>query len=270
MGRTGGRSSELAKSALSKIRYQVGRYGPTMSQKEMKHVIGQLDQNIDWEKPGMQAMNDALTSLRTHYDSILKSANPDYANAMKPVSDGMRLFSDTKKLFNIESVPGQGYKITNATISSLKNLLGKTRGVSQEVAEKLKLATWHDFVKMADDAAIASEFTGGKTQGSRRVNLGAILGSTLGSGVGGVIGGFPGAAVGGGAGMVTAGIIGAYLDTAGGKAAAALIDAYNAMPKPTSEIKQAILAAVKAAVYEFREFAEKSVGEKIPAMAGAQ
>lgn len=237
-----------------------------LSQVDVRNIVGQIDDTVqEWVvKTGSNTgpLVDAMKSLRIYYDGFLKNTNKAYGAAMEPYADKVDLFNAVKKHFNIESPPGKGYQATNATISALKNVLGKSKGVTRDVLERLKDSTGFDFVKMADDAAIAAEFAGDKTRGSRRVNLGAVLGTSIGGAVGGAMGGWTGAGVGSATSGTIGALVGAWLDTNGGRAAAALIDAYNAMPSPPKELREAVMAATKGAIYEFRKFAGDFSDEK--------
>lgn len=216
LGRSVSDASSKANGVLKRYAERLGKLRDTVSEKELGQIIRDIDNDIDWSSKDMTPLNNALEAVRTNIDKILKTQNQEYAAAMIPVAEGTRLLKRTQRLFQIESEAGKGFKPTNATAASLKGALHKARVDSQEVLEALKKVTGRDYLREADAAAIAEKFRGGKIAGSRRVNLGTVLGGVAGAGTAGPAGGGAGALLGAGAG--------AYLDEHGGEVAGSVVD----------------------------------------------
>ena len=149
---------------------------------------------------------------------------------MVPVADGTRLLKKAQRLFNVERDIGRGFKPTNATATALKTAVGETRVDSKDVLDALREITGRDYLREAENAVLASKFVGGRTQGSRRVNLGAIVGMGLGGGMGSLLG-MPGTTM----GTIAGGMGGAYLDTQGGSIAGSIIDKLARIPMEQAE-----------------------------------
>ncbi len=195
-----------------------------ISERSLKEIIQQLDKNINWDDPSAGPVNDALENLRVGYDGLLKNRNSTYEKAMRPVSAITRTIMESKKMLGLVDKPGEGIVPGSNTEAALKNLSGATRGNTRKMLGKLKSITGSDIPAESKLQSLADQFKGGKTQGSRRVNLGRAAGAAIGSIPGYLMGGFGGAAAGGVAGELTGGLIGAKIDVEGGKMAGTLID----------------------------------------------
>ena len=243
LGRAVSRATTSAKTALVKYTDRLKKLGPTVSQSEIGKIVRDIDNDINWEDKAAKPLNQALEALRTSLDDSLKGANKEYGAAMEPVSEGVRLLKKAQSMFGVKKVVGKGYAASDMTASKLKSALNENRVDSQDVLEALKKVTGRDWLSEADLAGKASEFTKGSKGGSRRVNLGAILGATVGGGTQG--------AVGGGAGAALGALGGAYLDEQGGPIAGSIVDKVvrmtkNMGPVPTDALARAIAAAVKS------------------------
>jgi predicted phage tail protein len=227
LGRSVSDASVGAKKALDRYAYRLKRLGNTVSESELGQIVRDIDNDIDWDAADQKPLNGALENIRTKIDGMLKTNNPEYAAAMEPVAENMRLLKKSERLFNLKRDIGKGYRPGNNTAAALKGAIKETRVDSQDVLTKLKEVTGRDYLREAENASMAEAFTGGRAQGSRRVNLGAMVGAVLGGGAGHFTGSTP-------AGMIMGGLAGAYLDTQGGTIAGKLIDAYvkgrGAMP----------------------------------------
>ena len=218
-----------------------------ISEKSLKEIILQLDKNINWDDPAAGPVNDALENLRVGWDSHLKSRNPSYEKAMRPVSSITRTMMESKKMLGLVEKPGEGLVPGANTEAALKNLSGATRGNTRKILGKLRAITGSDIPAESKLQSLADQFKGGKTQGSRRVNLGRAAGAAIGSIPGYLMGGFGGAAAGGVAGELTGGLIGAKIDMEGGKMAGTLIDQLARIPtmlQPTGQIGRSVMAQI--------------------------
>jgi len=217
LGRGVSDATVQAKKALARYGTRLRRMGNTVSESELGKIIRDIDNDINWEAPEMTPLNNSLEGVRTKIDGILKSENTAYRDAMIPVAENTRLLKKAGRLFSLKRVPGKGYEPSNATAAALRGSIKEMRVESRDVLGKLKEVSGRDYLREAENAAVAESFAGGKTQGSRRVLSGAVLGGGVGGYVGGGAGGTLGAMLG------AAG--GAYLDTQGGRVAGSLIDA---------------------------------------------
>lgn len=228
---------------------------PNLSEKNLKGLIQSIDPLIDWTDKGSTASNSILTDLRGQLDQTLKSGNQDYANAMQPVSQKIGLLDSLKKAFSITNQTGEGLQPTDTTISKIQSLPSERKSITQDLSNQLKSATGQDYVQQSKNAGFSKQFQGGATQGSRRVNMGAIAGGGVGAGIGGIFG-HPevGATVGSGIG----GAVGGLADKYGGPMAAGMIDRYapihqalqNAIAStPAQASRQATLAALLNKIY---------------------
>ena len=218
-----------------------------ISEKSLKEIILQLDKNINWDDPAAGPVNDALENLRVGWDSHLKSRNPSYEKAMRPVSSITRTMMESKKMLGLVEKPGEGLVPGANTEAALKNLSGATRGNTRKILGKLRAITGSDIPAESKLQSLADQFKGGKTQGSRRVNLGRAAGAAIGSIPGYLMGGFGGAAAGGVAGELTGGLIGAKIDMEGGKMAGTLIDQLARIPtmlQPTGQVGRSVMAQI--------------------------
>lgn len=188
----------------------------TLSESQIKQVIQSADRNINWDDPEASKTNQVLQEFRTGLDGLLKKQNDDYRKAMEPVAEKMRLLSDTKRLFNLRGVAGEGLQPTDTTASNLKWAAGDKKAVSQGVLKNLSHDTDQDFLGDIENSRIAQQFKGGRVNGSKNVNTFAGIGA----GAGALVGGSPGAVLGGAAGAAT----GSYVDKKGGEIAANILD----------------------------------------------
>jgi hypothetical protein len=229
-----GHADTQAESILQKLTGDIDQFGEGISQQDLKGIVQRLDDNINWDNPGSNATNQALTRVRASFSTILKD-NPEYSEAMDPVAKKTALMNDIKRLFNFKNEPGEGLVPTDTTASKIKTSLSENKAITQEKLEALKSYTGDDYVKAAKDYDLSREFQGGHANGSRRVNLAGILGASLGS-----LGGTPGAVVGAGAG----GMLGAHLDKEGGVYAGKLIDWYvKHQPQALGKFAQPLVEA---------------------------
>ena len=186
------------------------------SEAQTKEIIQSMRKNVDFSDDTAELTNRALETASESLDDILKTRNTEYAKRMKPVAERTQALKETQRLFNLEKRPGEGFVPKDVTATKLKGSVRDNKSVTKETLGKVKKYTGKDYLKQAEDYGIAEEFMGGRTQGSRRVNLGAFLGG----GAGALTGGGAGGAVGAIGGAMT----GAYLDRQGARIAGQIID----------------------------------------------
>lgn len=199
---------------------------PALPEATIKNILQAVRANINWEDAGLSESNKTLTDFSGQLDSMLKTQNPQYAQAMKPVSDMMATLDDTMNSFALKNETGKGIQPTDATISKLQSVPSEKKSVSQNLLGRLKQQTGSDYLQGAKDYGFAKEFQGGSTNGSRKVNLYTSLGTAVGGGAGKLLGSpVAGAMAGGTAGSA----LGAYADKQGGQIAGNLVDRYGAI-----------------------------------------
>lgn len=201
-----------------------------LSEKQLKEMIQSLDSNINWDDPAAEPLNQALEGLRSNLDDILKTRNTDYAKAMEPVADRTDLLAKSKRLFGLKKETGEGFVAPDLTATKIQTATRENKAATQDTLARIKALTGRDYLDESETYGLAKEFEGGKTQGSRRVNLGGGIGAGagffMGSGPGSMVGAMGGAAA------------GAYLDKEGGKVAAKVIDSTIAGKEAINKGKQ--------------------------------
>ena len=206
-----------------------------LPEQTIKDVLQAVRKNINWDDMGLTETNSALTKFSGQLDAMLKNNNPEYKAAMKPISDMMGNLDDTMSAFSLTKRTGEGIQPTDATISKLQSVVGDKKSVSQDILNELANFTGDDYLQQAKNYALARQFQGGVTQGSRKVSLGSMVGTPLGAGLGYVMG-HPGA--GAIAGEAVGGGLGALADKYGGQAAGAIVDKYALLKELASQLSQ--------------------------------
>ena len=208
-GQVIGPANQAAAQHLTLLKNSINNFtGDNLPQTTVKSLIKAVDNNINFQDAGASATNNVLSSFRGGANQLLKSANPEYATAMKEISGMMGTLEDTQSQFGITNQVGQGLQPTDRTITALNAVNKATKSISQDTLNDLANLTGDDYVSGAQNAKYAQEFQKGSTQGSRRVNWGRGLGTAIGAGVGHVAGstlagGLVGEAVGSTAGALT-------------------------------------------------------------------
>lgn len=214
-----GEAKQAAFNKLDNIKNSIaGIKGDMLPESTVKSLIQDIDPNINYADPLSGPANSALKSLRGSLSSQLKEGNPEYADAMAPISQRAQVVDYLTRKMNLKNVPGEGPQPTDATLSSLKNVLNENKGVTQDAFGKMKEFTGTDIPNAVQNYKYAQEFNRPYTNGSRNAVTGAA--------VGGAIGHFlpvPGGSFLGGAAGAMAG---RYIDKEGGAIAGHAIDWY--------------------------------------------
>lgn len=242
LGRTISDSTAHAKKVLGRYADRLKKLGSTVSEKELGSIVRSIDEDIDWSAKELAPLNNALEGVRTRIDTILKTGNKEYAAAMEPVAENMRLLKKGQKVFGIENDIGKGYKATNSTATALKSATDPKRLDSRAVLERLNELVGKDYLSEAEASKVAEAFKPGAKTGGKRLNVGAAIGAAAGTGIGSTLG-FGHGMVGGATGAVAGGMI----DANAGPIAGSLIDSLVKLSKMT---KGANTPAVKSAVQD--------------------
>lgn len=196
-----------------------------LDQKQMRELLHSIDKDINWEDQSADVLNTSLERIRGKINELIKSSNPEYAGKIEKLASSKALLENAKKKFSIIKQGGE-YISSDTTPSKLKLSIDEKRARTREVLDQIKQEYGDDIVKKVEDRLLHDQFVGGKTNGSRLVNLGNFVGGGVGAGLGSFFGPM-GSAIGGGMGAVGM----AYADKQGGRIAGELIDLLNKLPK---------------------------------------
>ena len=176
---------------------RVGAYADKISEAQLKDLMGQY-KNIPRNDPSANAQKQ----VRNFLDFILKKGNTNYADAMKPVAERAKVQGVIEKKMGLKYDPTLGTYATDATAGKwTPRLLEGGRPESSAALKKLDKLTNGNIMEKARLTNIRENFEGGKTTGSRMVQLGRHIGGQVG------------------------GIAGALMDKAGGKITGGMVDA---------------------------------------------
>lgn len=194
-----GNAQEMALKKLEALKKQIGQLGNNISEENLKRIIQNLDDNINWNAPDAGPTNDAIKNLRTFIDVNLKDQNPAYKKAMSAVEDVTKANEQVKSVFQNRLNPDNYDKFNKA----VKNLINKDElSAASQAVDKIKEHTNYDLRQDIYDSWTKSQFDKGDINGSRRTLLGTVIGGSVGS-AGGPVGSTVGGAVGGAVGFTS-------------------------------------------------------------------
>jgi hypothetical protein len=199
---------------LNKVYQDLDRFG-TLSEQELKDLaIKQIDSRINYN-PVDAADNEAnqiLKQVRNRIDGLLKKSNKQYEKEMKQLAPREALLERLRKDYGLSSKLESGLAPTDKLTTGLKRLSDENKFKDVQTFKKLGELTGlenqgQDLVREARLRSVLDRNQYGAPQGSRNVNLGALVGqyaipAAIGGTAGAVIGGSEGAAVGAVAGAV--------------------------------------------------------------------
>lgn len=240
LGRGTSDATVAAKNQLTKYATRLKSLRETASESEIGAIIRDLDNDISWNSSVPEVGQAAIKKVRYKIDKMLKDGNPEYKAAMQDVEAKTMAFERAVKQFGLKLEKGvdgkRAYSPTNNTVSSLEGAVNPKKVRSRAVLDRVKAQTGKDFARHAENTKAAAAFDGGHAQGSRRVNLGAIVGGNLSYGLRGILGTGIGGGVAGGAGAMAGGLAGALMDTHGATLSGKFIDAYARMRPGLSRV----------------------------------
>jgi len=188
-------------------------------------TLGQIVREIQdstktaaWGNPEASEAQGALKQLSGQLNSILKTSNPSYQQAMAPVAEQTGLLKDVADKFGLNTEGNtNGYTTTpsETTNTKMANVLKEGKTESQQFLEQMGNLTGFDFLGNAKAYATKEAFENAG-QSSDIKNLMTMTGYGVGHMTGIPGGGILGAAAGR--------IIGGHID--GGAIAAGIIDKY--------------------------------------------
>jgi len=237
---------------LENVYKDLSRYG-TLSEKELKDVaIKQIDSRINYN-PTDAADNEAnqiLKQVRNRIDNLLKTSNPDYAKEMKQLAPREALLERLRKDYGLSSKAEGGLAPTDKLTGGIKRASDENKFKDVQTFRKLSELTGlekegQDLVSEARLRAVIDRNRYGAPQGSRNVNLGALIGQYA---IPAAIGGTAGAVIGGSEGAAVGAVAGAVVDKSGRAIAKNLL--MSGVPA-----KEIIQNAVQPGVSKIQQFA---------------
>lgn len=260
MGGVFSEESKKAVAALKRVKETYKKLTNTVSQKQVKELIDQIDDDINWDNTTASRTNEALIGVRTRLDGMLKDLNPGYKEAMQPVSEAIQIRDEFQKAFNVSKKTKRDFYAGDQTVNKIKSSLKDSKIETQSILQRYQDVTGEDFISKIQNSNNKAAFYGGETNGSRRTGPMAVVGS-----------------FGGPAGAAAGYVGGLFIDKYGKNAAGAIADVL-ASPKMTKYLSVLDQAAVKgprnvlavhAALMEKDQNYAAEIGRKL-ANAGAQ
>ena len=212
-----------AYQALDRLQKRITNSPDVLSELDVKDMLKQLNKTINYRNPNAGATNDVLKSFKGQLNEVLKTQNPAYAEAMKPVEELTGLHGDIVKQFKLGYEPNQGYVGSDSTARALGNLNGPYKSNAQDVLGRLGQATGEDLVGETKASKLAKQFQSKPilgSAGSRRTLAGGAIGGAIGHFTGSP---YLGSAIGAGTG--------ALLDAEGGPMAGKILDVASKVPE---------------------------------------
>jgi hypothetical protein len=183
LGGAFGSDTQSAARALDNLGESLLAKRSTVSQNQVHDLIKQLDEEIPWDKvwrtpENLSATDHSLIEVRTKLDALLKEQNPEYAAAMKPVSEEIQARTDFIKKFGLQRVKGQGYLPTDSTAGKLGNSLQDYKIDSDRVLGNTQEAIGADL----KTPLLAQQFKGPTPESPMGIGsrLGAVAGGAMG------------------------------------------------------------------------------------------
>lgn len=135
---------------------------------DIKTIIQNIDDNIDWNNVDKSVSNEALSRFRTQLDEILK-LNSSYAEAMIPVSKKAEQLSKLQSSFRLKKGRDGLLESTDSSIGASRNLIND---MQKEAKPLMKQNLENVSPELLDDFDVASIYT--KTRGDTGVGLRGI------------------------------------------------------------------------------------------------
>ena len=185
----GGAWTADSKAAVGAIRSTLDTFKQklksTVSESQVKDLIKDLDNNINWGNPAATKSNEALIGIRTRLDKILKNQNSDYESAMVPVDEATRVFNKVQDTFGVKYETARGFYATDSTVNKIKRALKEDKLGTQGVLSRFEKITGEDWqTKIKNANALEAFNTPGKSFGSTRSNTMGVIGEAAGNAVG--------------------------------------------------------------------------------------
>jgi len=226
-------AAENAVSTLEKYKVRIKKeYGAeNIPAPEVKRIIMDLDDDIDWNTPKSNRSNRAIKSLRHSVDAQIKTSFPEYRDKMEELADLMQTREDASRLLRVVRRQGE-WEIPDAAAARMDRLFkgGVAKSKSIEILNKFTDKTGLDIVENMDAYTFGKKFSAPENDATRTVLTGALIG--------GAFGDMKGAAAGA--------AIGKALNKYGGMALGKTINIAPDLLKTAGKIESAIPASTLA------------------------
>lgn len=129
--------------------------GGQVPEDTLRQIIDHLQsatKESSFGNPEASASQGAMRDLSGKLNSVLRSANPQYAEQMAPSAEAAGLSSGLQKKFSLNDGP------TDATVSKLGSVLKEGKTDSQDLLGQLKGLTGQDFVQKLQDTMSNEHF----------------------------------------------------------------------------------------------------------------
>jgi len=180
-----------AKRQLENVMYDIDHI---KNWSDLKTVIQNMDDNIDWTNPEKSVANEMLTQTRRRLDAFLKDASPEYEEIMGPIAEKASQLSNLQKRFALKKGAAD-FTSSDNTVSSAKNLVNN---MNKQLSPQLKSDLGQPLQDDFDMASMYKRSRGDTGRGGRGVYWGGFSGAGLSTAlgmdpmVGGAIGGLSG------------------------------------------------------------------------------
>lgn len=177
-----GNAQEVALKRLEGLKKQIQNLpSDQINESNLKRIIQNLDENINWDNHEMGPTNDAIKTVRSYIDQRLKNQNPAYENAMQKVEDITKAQAEVKSVFQNRMNP-ENYDKFNKQV---KNLINKDEmSAANQAVDKIQEHTGYDLKKDIIDSWTKAQFEKGDINGSRKTLFGGAIGTATGAVVG--------------------------------------------------------------------------------------
>lgn len=182
--------SETASKTLAKLSSKLKKIRNTVSQNQVHDLIIDLDQEIPWKKvwrapETLTREDEAMISVRTKLDGILKEKNSKYGEMMKPVSNAIETRNEYLKALKLDKIKGQGYKPSDATPGRLFGATNENRLATRRILGQTKEILGEDLEPRVRASQVKADFepeTGRSFRGGE-IGIRQSIGRPLVSGV---------------------------------------------------------------------------------------
>lgn len=204
-------ASTNAVDALSKYKNRITKAykNKNVSAPELKQIIMDLDDDIDWNTPKSNRSNKAIKQLRHEVDTMLKTKFPNYGERMVPLSDLIGTREDASRLLKVVRRQGE-WEVPDMAVSRMDRLFkgGYGKKKSIDILSKFGEKSGLDIAGEMELSTFRKKFNAPSPQATRTTLTGALVGGWLG----------------GPKGMASGAAVGKALDKYGGMAISKTVD----------------------------------------------
>jgi len=167
-------------------------YADNLTQLDLKEILKSLDNEVNWLKQDYDKnVTEGIKRVRNSIDALVKVDNPEYAQAMKEVSELVENKVNVKRILDVKEHNGEIF-VSDTTTKKISDL---NRFFKQENIKELSEFAKHTGLDIPNESAlykIKSDFEKSFIQGSRRATTGTAIGMGIAGKEGAMIGGAAG------------------------------------------------------------------------------